>query len=33
MEIINSELVLKDLEYVEKRLEELEKLIKRNNPK
>lgn len=33
MEIINSELVLKDLEYVENRLEDLEKLIKRNNPK
>lgn len=33
MEIINSELVLKDLEYVTNRLEDLEKLIKRNNPK
>ena len=33
MEIINGELVLKDLEYVNNRLEDLEKLIKRNNPK
>ena len=29
MEIINSELVLKDLEYVENRLEDLSKSIKR----
>ena len=33
MEIINSELVLKDLEYITNRLEDVEKLIKRNNPK
>lgn len=33
MDIINSELVLKDLEYVTNRLEDLEKVIKRNNPK
>jgi obg-like ATPase 1 len=33
MDIINSELVLKDLEYVTNRLEEIEKVIKRSNPK
>lgn len=33
MEIINEELVLKDLEYVQNRMEDLEKTIKRNNPK
>ena len=33
MEIINTELVLKDLEYIDNRLEDLDKLIKRNNPK
>ena len=33
MDIINSELVLKDLEYVTNRLEDLEKVIKRTNPK
>lgn len=33
MDIINSELVLKDLEYVTNRLEDVEKTIKRNNPK
>jgi len=33
MDIINSELVLKDLEYVLNRLEDLEKVIKRTNPK
>lgn len=33
MEIINTELVLKDLEYVNNRLEDVEKTIKRTNPK
>jgi ribosome-binding ATPase YchF (GTP1/OBG family) len=33
MQIINEELVLKDLEYVTNRLEDLEKTIKRSNPK
>jgi GTP-binding protein YchF len=33
MDIINSELVLKDLEYVNNRLEDVEKTIKRTNPK
>ena len=33
MEIINTELVLKDLEYVTNRLEDVEKVIKRSNPK
>ena len=33
MEIINTELVLKDIEYIDNRLEDLDKLIKRNNPK
>lgn len=33
MEIINTELVLKDLEYIDNRLEDLDKLIKRTNPK
>ncbi len=33
MQIINDELVLKDLEYTEKRLEDLEKQVKRSNPK
>jgi obg-like ATPase 1 len=33
MEIINTELVLKDLEYVNNRLEDLDKVIKRTNPK
>lgn len=33
MEIIHEELVLKDLEYVQNRLEDIEKTIKRNNAK
>lgn len=33
MEIINTELVLKDLEYVNNRLEDAEKVIKRINAK
>ena len=33
LDIISTELVLKDLEYVEKRLEDLEKVIKRTNEK
>jgi len=33
MEIINTELVLKYLEYVNNRLEDIDKVIKRNNPK
>ena len=33
MEIINTELVLKDLEYVNNRMEDLDKVIKRTNPK
>ena len=33
MEIINTELVLKDLEYIDNRLEDLDKIIKRTNPK
>ena len=33
MEIINSELVLKDLEYVTNRIEDLDKQVKRNNNK
>lgn len=33
MEIINSELVLKDLEYVVNRIDDLDKQVKRNNNK
>lgn len=33
MEIINTELVLKDLEYVNNRIEDLDKQIKRTNNK
>jgi len=33
MDIINTELVLKDLEYVNNRIEDAEKVIKRNNNK
>lgn len=33
MEIINTELVLKDLEYTNNRIQDLEKQVKRNNNK
>ena len=33
MEIINTELVLKDLEYANNRIEDCEKQVKRNNNK